>query len=431
MPARDRIREVVEKWFLVEPLLFAVWTTHEVVANPRIRGIRVHQGRIEFNPGFIDGLDRNELKQVLAMEAMRILLKHPYSRRPGHAELAYAASNLTLQEYLETNLPLPRARDVFGCSDFDRQYYEFYYQKLLGQWVPGSGLSAMVGDEGGTGQGDESSTLAASAESQATHVRDAGADDSNAEASDPLDAYADPSKSGGENTEGWGPDELRLDQINDKIRTAAETNSWGSIPGRFKELILASLRPRLSYRAVLREFRASVLSIHRRLTRMKPNRRYGFDYLGSKYEFTTHLLFAIDVSGSMTSDDIARALAVVNQFFAYGVRTIDVIQFDTEIQGPILTLRRAKREIKVIGRGGTSFEPVFAFVDTHPEYDGMIIFTDGQAAVPRRPKNRRTRVLWLFNYERTYQHQYKALAKIGRAAYLKEASATGKEGMVR
>src|SRR3954454_19649889 len=127
MPARDRIRQVVEKWFLVEPLLFAVWTTHEVAVNPRLRNIRVHQGRVEYNPSFIDALGRHELEQVLALEAMRILLKHPYARRPENAELAYAASNLTLQEYLETTLPLPRAQEIFGCPDFDRQYYEFYY----------------------------------------------------------------------------------------------------------------------------------------------------------------------------------------------------------------------------------------------------------------------------------------------------------------
>ena len=167
-----------------------------------------------------------------------------------------------------------------------------------------------------------------------------------------------PRISGRENTEDWGPDELRMDQINDRIRTAAETNSWGSIPGRWKERILASLRPRLSYRAVLRQFRASVLSIHRRLTRMKPNRRYGFLYLGSRYDFTTHLLFAVDVSGSMSSEDLARGFSVINRFFEYGVETIDVIQFDTEIKGPPLTLKRARRDVKVIGRGGTSFAPV-------------------------------------------------------------------------
>src|SRR5579884_2584711 len=118
MTARERIRQVVEKWFLVEPLLFAVWTTHELAVNPHIRTIRVRQGRVEYNPAFIDALGRDELEQVLVLEAMRILLKHPYARQPGDSELAYAASNLTLQEYLETALPLPRARDVFGTTAF-------------------------------------------------------------------------------------------------------------------------------------------------------------------------------------------------------------------------------------------------------------------------------------------------------------------------
>jgi hypothetical protein len=66
MTARERITEVVEKWFLVEPLLFAVWTTHELAVNPRIGTIRVRQGRVEYNPAFIDALDRQQLEQVLA-----------------------------------------------------------------------------------------------------------------------------------------------------------------------------------------------------------------------------------------------------------------------------------------------------------------------------------------------------------------------------
>ena len=138
MTARDRITDVVEKWFLVEPLLFAVWTTHELAVNPRLRSIRVHQGRVEYNPAFIVALDRRQHAEVLALEAMRILLKHPYARRPANAEPAYAASNLTLQEYLETSRPLPRARDVFGGPEFDRQYYEFYYHKLVERIASGA-----------------------------------------------------------------------------------------------------------------------------------------------------------------------------------------------------------------------------------------------------------------------------------------------------
>jgi predicted metal-dependent peptidase len=371
---------------------------------------------VEYNPAFIDALDRQQLEQVLALEAMRILLKHPYARRPENPELAYAASNLALQEYLETSLPLPRARDVFGRPDFDKQYYEFYYHQLLGQLAAGTLLpGALAGGAGlpaGTGPTPAGEATAAGGEEPGAGQAAPGP---------PLGAYADPWVSGRENAEGWEPDELRAEQVNDRIRTAQETGSWGSIPGRWKERILATLRPKLNYRAVLRQFRASVLSERRRLTRMKPNRRYGFQYMGSRYDFTTRLLFAVDVSGSMDGPDLALGFSVINRFFKYGVEGIDVIQFDTEVKGEAVSLKRARPSVEVAGRGGTSFAPVMRFLDEHRAYDGAIIFTDGYAPVPPRPKNRRTRVLWLFKSEETYRRQYEALRAIGRAAFLKEA----------
>ncbi len=397
MFARDRMTGTVEKWLLVEPLLFAVWTSHALVINPRIDTIRVGHGRIEYNPRFIDALERRELEDVLTFEALRIVLKHPYTRRLDHAQWAYAASNITLQEYLETALPFPRARDVFGDETFDKQYYEFYYHKLFE-------LAQPTDDAMGSGAGS-------------------GADDAVGEGEgDPLAAYVDASSSGQQNTEGWGADELQVEIIDDKIRTAAETRAWGTLAGRWRERILASLRPKLNYRAVLRQFRTSVLSVHRRLTRMKPNRRYGFLYMGSRYDFATRLLVAVDVSGSMRSDEVAQGFSVVNQFFTYGVAAIDVIQFDADIQGPPTTLKRARREIDVRGRGGTNFSPVIDFIDEHRGYDGLIVFTDGYAPVPRQPQNRRTRILWLFTNEASYNAMHRGLRHIGPAAFLKATS---------
>ncbi len=401
MLARDRMTRTVEKWFLVEPLLFVVWTAHDLVLNPRIRTFRVGHGRIEYNPSFIDALTHRELEDVLTFEALRIVLKHPYTRRQDHAAWAYAASNLTLQEYLETALPFPRARDVFGDETYDRQYYEFYYHKLF-ERAQSNGLPAADGTAGGLGV------------SSGETGGEAGGDD--------LAAYADPSASGQQNTEAWGADEFQAEIIDDKIRTAYETRAWGTIAGRWRERILASLRPKLNYRAVLRQFRTSVLSVRRRLTRMKPNRRYGFLYMGSRYDFTTQLLVAVDVSGSMRNDDVARGFSVVNQFFTYGVTTIDVIQFDTEIQGRVMTLKRARQVIDIQGRGGTNFSPVIDYIDAHRGYDGLIVFTDGYAPVPRQPVNRRTRILWLFTNEASYQAMHQRLRPLGRAAFLKATS---------
>ncbi len=110
-----------------------------------------------------------------------------------------------------SSLPLPRARQVFSCPDFDRQYYEFYYHKLLEQLPPGGAGATELGDPQPS-----------------------------------IEAYSDPSHTGAENAAEWAADELRSDQVNDRIRTAQETNRWGSIPGRHKEHILALLRPKLT-----------------------------------------------------------------------------------------------------------------------------------------------------------------------------------------
>lgn len=375
-PARQRIGAEVERWFLVEPLLFAAWTTHRLAADPRVRTLRIHHGTIAFAPAFIDALSDRQLRSLLVAEAMRILLKHPYSRRKSDAERAWLASNITLAEYVkDPELPFPRAAEVFGTAEFDQKYYEFYYQRLVEE---GGGPAAR-----GTGDG------------LADHARD------------------------GENAGDWEPDELLTDAIDDRIRTAAESDRWGTLAGRLKGRILATLVPKLDYRAVLRSFRASVLSTRLVLTRMRPSRRYGFAYLGKRRQLATRLLVAIDVSGSMSNADLAVGFSIVNRFFKYGIEAIDVLQFDTEIQGDPLPLRRARREVSIRGRGGTAFAPVLGYIDEHRDYDGLIVFTDGVAPVPPRPRNRHTRVLWLFTSEANWARQHAALRPIGASAFVK------------
>ena len=425
LSARERIRRTVEKWFVTEPLFLAVWTMHALIVNPRIGSIRVGQGRIEYNPDFIDTLDVHQLAEVLEVEAMRIVLKHPYLRRKARSDVAYQASNLTLQEYLETSLPIPRARDFFGAEageGYAKQYFEFYYVKLLeeaDQMPSGSGgNSPGLGEDSDSEEDSDSKEDSASNEDSASEEDTDHQDDTDPSGPSSLDDHASVSAAD-ENTRNWGADDLFESAVNEKILTARETNTWGSKAGRFREQILASLSPKLDYRAVLRQFRTSVLSVHRRLTRMKPNRRYGFQFMGSCYDFSTKLLVAVDVSGSMSSEDLTRGFSVVNRFFKYGVPTIDVVQFDTEIKGDVVSMKRAQQKIRVEGRGGTNFTPVIEYIDENTDYDGLIIFTDGYAEVPPKPRNRRTRVMWLFTHEKTYENMHKALRGVGRSAFLR------------
>ncbi|MDJ0516066.1 MAG: VWA-like domain-containing protein [Trichodesmium sp. MO_231.B1] len=427
--ARHRIARIVEKWLLVEPLLLATWTSHALVSEPRIQTIRVQRGRIEYNPEFIEQLSDRHLEATLRFEALRILLKHPYSRRQAHSAISYAASNLTLQEYLQTELPFPRARDVFGDRSYDQQFFEFYYHQLLDQQSP-SPEGAVSGTPGaGMGEADAAPASGSSGSAQSESFEPELAEesepttDSSDRPSDLLSVYTDPTLSGVENTNQWDRDELLSDRLDDLVKMAQANESWGSIGGKLREQILANLHPKLDYRAVLRKFRTSILSQQRRLTRMKPNRRYGFAYMGSRRDFTTRLLFAIDVSGSMGTEELRQGFSVVNRFFNYGVQAIDVIQFDAEITTDVMTFRRAQREIQLTGRGGTNFDPVVAYLEEHRDYDGLIIYTDGYAPCPAPPQNLRTRIMWLFVSEGNYRSCYPKLQHLGQGAYLKANAA--------
>lgn len=66
--------------------------------------------------------------------------------------------------------------------------------------------------------------------------------------------------------------------------------------------------------------------------------------------------------------------------------------FDWEIQCVETKFKRARKTFKVMGRGGTNFHPVCEYAQKE-RIDGLIIYTDGMAQAPPKPKN--TKVLWL------------------------------------
>ena len=102
----------------------------------------------------------------------------------------------------------------------------------------------------------------------------------------------------------WDKDEEMTDSVNQQIQKAQKTNQWGSISGDFQEILTASLKIPMDYRRILSQFRACIISQRRKLTLMKPNRHYGFEFMGSQFEPKTHLLVAVDVSGSIETEDL-------------------------------------------------------------------------------------------------------------------------------
>ncbi len=437
----EKIHKIVEDWFLMEPALFVIWCTHKLIKNEKL-AVPMRSGRqmIEFNPEMMKDWNESEIAERLRYEVMRILLGHPYMRQPFKARkgILGLASDITLKSLYKDTSTLPVPSDlIYEKGKCFEEYYalvkKYVEQKETETYSPPYEIDGGLLDDGGGGldedadgkksssapdksddgsncDGEIEETEEESNDKYATEngddpeLHDSGDDEEIAgggrESSDP-DIGGDTSEIENmmrpytEAAELWEEDQLMQESIREKIEQVKRMNQWGSLPGKVVDEILASTIVRIDYRQILSMFRASVLSSSRKLTRMLPSRRYGFEYMGSKRDFTTELLVAIDVSGSVTNEGISQALSIINRFFKYGVENIDVIQFDYGLQGEKMTMKKAlKDKFKVQGRGGTDFQaPIDLFLKDG--YDGLIMITDGFAAVPEVPKVFRGNILWL------------------------------------
>ena len=472
MTALERIQQEVEQWFLTEPLFFTVYCSHRLTINPNMKcALRSGKGRIEYNPELIAPMSDHLLRALLRVEMVRILLKHPYSRQPlgcpGIA-LKMASDMVIAPAYRLSWAGLTHPNDL-GLPV--GKHFEWYANRLSTMGIHMDGSAPSEGDSCADGEKGEGSAAASPDSSEEKDEKSAGnsgnsheegmeQEENTEEASScgadseekdkksaategqqgmsPSGRQEDPSGDGAsllpedsetsdeqgnvgpsqDYTSLWEEDAFMGQQITDIIQS---TTQWGSLPGGMVELIQKAAEGRIDYRNALRAFRSSILSQKRHLTRMYPSRRFGFEQMGSRYEFTTRLLVAIDTSGSVGSEELGRYFRIITTFFKYGIQEIDVLMFDTDVQGEPVTLKEAqknKQSFEVKGRGGTNFQAPIDYVANHPDYDGLIIMTDGYAAVPSVPAFLKTKLLWVIDNEPSYKQHYDALRKTGRVCLI-------------
>lgn len=215
----------------------------------------------------------------------------------------------------------------------------------------------------------------------------------------------------------WEEDFMKSCEIDSTIELINATCGWGSVPGDLVDQIVANTKAKIDYRKVLSGFRASILSSKRNLTRMRPNRRSGFDNLGSIRRFSTNILVAVDVSGSVDNDSLKHFFSIINRTFKYGIEKLDLLQFDYSIQG-VETFDKKKDKFDILGRGGTNFQIVYDYATEHKEYDGLIIFTDGDATPPRKSPKMKCKVVWVCNNKYNYESSKEWMSKLGRCCLM-------------
>lgn len=189
-------------------------------------------------------------------------------------------------------------------------------------------------------------------------------------------------------------DELRY-EAKAIIKHAVEEHEKGrgTIPTGLQEIIEKLLKePQVPWTRIFRNIVASAKRTRRRRSLGRPRRRHiaipeFIPFPGKKKDYSYHIAFCIDTSGSMGSKELEMGLNELE-----GMRKLDkdmtvtVIEADAAVERVYeLGSSNDPVEYDVRGRGGTSFDPALLHAQKlNPAPDAVFYFTDGYAPAPQK-----------------------------------------------
>jgi predicted metal-dependent peptidase len=179
------------------------------------------------------------------------------------------------------------------------------------------------------------------------------------------------------------PSPSRADQqaIKEKIVKAAQASKMakeaGIIPGETKQLIEEFLNPILPWEILLERFYTELSKDD--YSWKRPSRRYEDEYLPSLDgdNKLDHLIYYIDVSGSITNAQMLRFLSEVKHIHTnHTPKKITVVGFDTQVQF-VHEFEEGDpfEKIEIKGRGGTNLKPVYTHIRKHMP-TAAVVFSD-------------------------------------------------------
>ena len=391
---------LVMPWFYTNPIFFKLFCLQKLVENTELPiSLRVGKGLIEYNPNMIKDKSREKVRNELALELKRIILRHPF-RRPKNdktfdKEVWYEASTMTITQKNVNLLGLKKNRDI-----------EYYYEMLRKK------KSDEIGEQNHNKKNEKSDNFQSKIEKQFSlegkNSDEVGGTDNINSCDSNIATIA---------SELWSCDDL---QEENKIDYFMEENSnlAGTLPKDIeKQLSLMAVRKSRipSCVKLLKYFKALRENNNYILTRMRPNRRFGYAQMGKIRRATPgKILAGLDVSGSISESQIIQFYTALEDVFDRSIKHIEIFQFDMKLKTEKPIPFKKRSQINIRGRGGTSFQPIFDYIiKNQKQYDGLIIFTDGFAKEPQIHSKLYTKVLWVLPNNNCYCSNQKMLSKSG------------------
>ena len=336
----------------------SLWLKYRI--DDSIETAATNGSEIIFNSEFLDKMNMGELKWVMAHEIMHIALGH--IRRKGtrdHMVFNYAsdfAIHSILKEFEADTFKMPE-----GCL-YDKKYDGMCSEAIYND----------IAQQISEGKGKAMKTL----------------DDHGQWGKDPAKGQGDPDDKDGEGCE---MGEVSEDEWKQRMEDAAKMASGkmeGKTPSFLKDLLANLQPPKKDWRQLLSEFIQPEVADYsfnppdKRLYSMSECLLPDFN---DEEETVKNIAFFIDISGSMSEQDISDAYSeIVGAINQFGSMSGYLGYFDTAIHN-FEKFEDVKDVIKnkPHSGGGTDFEACFRFLKDTDVVDmqgivGIVILSDGE-----------------------------------------------------
>lgn len=325
-----------------------------------IQTAQTNGAELVWNPDFFMSLDEQTRVTVLAHELWHVAFLHPVRGMTLDPDTYNIAAdhviNLLLQEHGYYMGGFPYVMD----PQYRNMSTEDIYDLLMkNQQASGSPPKPCNGGSGGLG-GD------------IVYIgQDKGPDDAGGSASGSLTSQ-------------------QISNMISKVvgaTTAAKmSKEAGMMPGEITLVLENFLNPQLPWEDILFNFFNDMVDMERSYAR--PHRRYTDPILPGESALTglEHLIYYLDISGSVSDQDILRFNSEVAYIHSeLRPQRLTLVTFDTQIQDVYeFEQDDTFEKIVVTGRGGTDLNEVYAHA-AKERPNAMIIFTDLYVSIPQQP----------------------------------------------
>jgi predicted metal-dependent peptidase len=348
-----------------------------------------------YNPEFIDCLNLDETQFVLAHEALHCALSHfarRQHRRKLHWDMAcdYAINPLLMSDGLKAppgSLYLPQfkgmtAEEIYPCLD------EKDDEQPLDNHVYDKDNSK------GSSSGKTERDLSAEKPEQPAAEDPGGEQQHTPETGD----------GGSPEPEPLTPDEAETLNIQWQQRLAGaaqQAMQAGKLGGEMARMVDHLLQPQLPWRLLLARYMTAAARDD--FSYMRPSRREGEFIMPSLRSNQVELIVALDTSGSIHDHEMGEFLAEVNALKGQMRARVTLLACDSQLAQEAPWVFESWDEFslpdKITGGGGTSFKPVFEWVQAQGQRpDLLVYFTDAEGAFPEQEPD--FPIIWLVKGKR-------------------------------